>query len=50
MTAFVPDPASKSLAIDESEQLVYFWVSWGNPLDVIRLGSDAGGIVDAKRQ
>ena len=49
MASFSFPPIIKSLSIDTSEQHVYV-ASNANPLDVLRLGTDTGAIVDAQRQ
>ena len=49
MAALSSRPLLKSLTIDTLEQYVYVG-SYANPLDVIRLGTGIGSIVDAKTQ
>ena len=48
LAAFSFIPAIKSLAVDASERYAYIG-SWTNPLDVIRLSTDTGSIVDTQR-
>ena len=43
------EPIIKSLALDASEQYIYF-ASFTAPMDVARLSANSGGIVDAQRQ
>ena len=49
MTAISFGLIQKSLAVDLNEQYVYVGNN-ANPLDVIRLTSSAGTIVDSQRQ
>ena len=46
-TALLLSPIMKSLAVDALDQYVYV-VSVSNPLDVIKLNSNTGAIVDAQ--
>ena len=43
------DPNIKSLAVDSSEQNVYF-SSWSNPINVVRLQAKDGSFVSAQAQ
>ena len=47
MTALLLQPLAKSLAVDALDQYVYV-ASSSNPLNVIRLNSNTGAIVDAQ--
>ena len=49
MAALSPQPIVKSLSVDTLEQHVYV-ASKTNPLDVVRLGTGTGSIVDSQRQ
>ena len=49
MAALSFSPIIKSLTVDSSEQYVYV-ASYTNPIDVIKLDSSTGSIVDQRRQ
>ena len=49
MAAFLIAPAQKGLAVDSSEQYVYVACDT-SPMNVIRMSSSTGTIVDVKKQ
>ena len=49
MAALSFEPIMKSLSVDPLEQYVYV-AGRTSPLDVVRLGTGTGSIVDAQRQ
>ena len=48
MAALSFQPTAKTLLVDTLEQHAYVW-SYKNPLDVVRLGTGTGAIVDTQR-
>ena len=50
MAALSFQPPVKGLSVDTLEQHVYVAAYSTNPLDIVRLGTGTGAIVDAQRQ